>query len=484
MLLSMHAGTRFCTPGERQQRQGCSRRASTKASARSVAVLQFFSNVHKEPPVRRSHVASILAIAVPLVVTAAPPPPASRTVVLRPDRVFDGSVIRAGWGVRIVGNRIDAVGPVADVALSGGAEASPPQETYEAIDLPGATIMPGLIEGHSHVLLHPYNETSWNDQVLRESLGLRTARAVNHLRATLEAGFTTIRDLGTEGAAYADAELKQAIEQGIITGPRMLVSTRAIVATGSYGPSGFALEWRPPRGAEEADDASLVRVVRDQIGHGADWVKVYADYRWGPAGQAMPTFSSEELRRIVETARSSGRPVAAHASTAEGMRRAVEAGVETIEHGDGGTAEVFGLMARKNVALCPTLAAAGAIAGYSGWRKGVDPEPAAIVRKRASFKAALDASVRILNGSDVGIFAHGTNARELTLMVEYGMAPIDVLKSATSGAAQILHVEETVGRVATGLVADLVAVDGNPAQDIAALERVRFVMKDGKVVRR
>ena len=433
---------------------------------------------------RRSHVASILAIAVPLVVAASPSPPASRTVVLRPDRVFDGSALHAGGGVRIVGNRIDAVGPVADIALSGGAEAPPPQEAYEAIDLPSATLVPGLIEGHSHVLLHPYNETSWNDQVLRESLGLRTARAVNHLRATLEAGFTTIRDLGTEGAGYADAELKQAIEQGIITGPRMLVSTRAIVATGSYGPSGFAPEWRPPQGAEEADDASLVRVVRDQIGHGADWVKVYADYRWGPAGQAMPTFSIEELRRIVETARSGGRPVAAHASTAEGMRRAVEAGVETIEHGDGGTAEIFALMAQKHVALCPTLAAGDAIAQYGGWKKGTDAEPDAIARKRASFKLALGAGVRILSGSDVGVFAHGTNARELALMVDYGMPPLEALKSVTSGAAQILHLDGSVGRVTTGFLADLVAVDGDPTRDISALQRVRFVMKDGKVVRR
>jgi len=423
---------------------------------------------------RRYCVTSLLAIAASVVAMAAQPSPQTPpTVVLRPDRVFDGDTLHDGWAVRVAGSRIDAVGPRAGMAAADA-----------TLDLPGATLLPGLIEGHSHVLLHPYNETSWNDQVLRESLGLRTARAINHLRATLEAGFTTIRDLGTEGAGYADVELKQAIEQGIISGPRMIVTTRAIVATGSYGPKGFALEWRPPQGAEEADGETLVRVVRDQIGHGADWVKVYADYRWGPAGEARPTFSLEELRRIVETARSSGRPVAAHASTAEGMRRAVEAGVETVEHGDGGTSEVFALMAQKNVALCPTLAAVDAIAQYGGWRKDVDAEPQSIVRKRASFKAALAAGVRILSGSDVGVFAHGANAGELALMVDYGMAPIDALKSATSDAAQILHVDHAVGRVASGLLADLVAVDGDPTRDITALQHVRFVMKDGSVVRR
>jgi len=264
----------------------------------------------------------------------------------------------------------------------------------------------------------------------------------------------------------------------------MLVATRAIVATGSYGPKGFALDWRPPQGAEEADGDTLVRVVRDQIGHGADWVKVYADYRWGPAGQAMPTFSIDELRTIVETARSSGRPTAAHASTAEGMRRAVEAGVDTIEHGDGGTPEVFALMARRKVALCPTLAAGEAIAQHGGWRKGIDAEPASIARTRASFKAAMTVGVRILNGSDVGVFPHGSNARELRLMVDYGMAPLDALKSATVVAAEVLGLEGTVGEIAPGRAADLVAVEGDPIRDIGALERVRLVMKDGKIVRR
>jgi imidazolonepropionase-like amidohydrolase len=398
--------------------------------------------------------------------------PASVTVI-RPARVFDGETMHEGWAVRVRGDRIEAAGPAAAVDVSGAA----------SMDLPGLTLMPGLIEGHSHVLLHPYNETSWNDQVLKEPLALRTARAVNHLKATLEAGFTTIRDLGTEGAAYADAELKAAVEQGIIPGPRMIVTTRAIVATGSYAPKGFAQQWDVPQGAEEADGPSLVRVVRSQIGRGADWVKVYADYRWGARGEAAPTFSIEELTLIVDTARSSGRPVVAHASTAEGMRRAVLAGVETVDHGDGGTPEVFKLMLERGVALCPTLAAGDATTQYAGWKKGQAPEPANIVRKRASFKAALDAGVTILSGSDVGVFAHGDNVRELELMVQYGMPVESALRSATSIAARVLHLDDRIGRVKEGLLADLIAVEGDPLRDVSSLRRVRLVMKGGRIVR-
>jgi imidazolonepropionase-like amidohydrolase len=390
---------------------------------------------------------------------------ADAITILKPARVWDGDTMHEGWSVRVKGERIDAVGPESATAAAGA----------RVIDLQGTTLTPGLVEGHSHILLHAYSETSWTDQVSREGLALRVARATNHLRSTLMAGFTTVRDLGTEGAQYADVELKQAVAQGIIPGPRVLASTKAIVATGSYQPK-FVVEWNVPQGAEEADGVdSLTRVVRDQIGKGADWIKMYADYRWGPMPGSRPTFSLDELKLAVETAKSAGVPVAVHANTAEGMRRATLAGVETIEHGGEGTPEIFKLMAERHVALCPTITA-----GAGPWPPA-NPDSPAAQRKRASFKAALDAGVTIINGSDVGTFPHGDNARELDAMVAYGMPIAAALKSATSVAAKVLHMESQIGAVKAGLYADVVAFDGDPTKDLSALRRVKFVMKNGTV---
>jgi imidazolonepropionase-like amidohydrolase len=394
-------------------------------------------------------------------------------ILLRPARVFDGvgTVPHRGWSVLVRGERIEAVGPALE---------APPGT--RVVDLPGMTLIPGLIEGHSHLFLHPYNEASWDDQVLKEPQALRTARAVNHARDTLMAGFTTVRDLGTEGAGYADVGLRQAIEQGIVPGPRMLVATRALVATASYAPKTSDSENPVPQGAEEADGEALVTAARRQIGRGADVLKLYADYRWSSGEGARPTFSMEEMRSAAAAAHSAGRHVAAHASTPEGIRNAVLAGVDTIEHGNEGNAEVFRLMKAKGVALCPTLAATDSIARYRGWN-GSAPEPEAVRSKRASFAAALAAGVPMCMGGDVGVYAHGDNAREMALMVAYGMRPAEVLIAATSANARFFRVADRVGAVKAGLLADLVAVEGDPTREIEALGRVRMVMKGGRLFR-
>jgi len=413
-------------------------------------------------------IATFLAVA--QFVYAEPP----RSTVLRPAAVFDGQELHVGWVVVVTGDKISAAGPAADVTVPAEAR---------SLKLPGETLLPGLIEGHSHMFLHPYNETTWNDQLTNESQALRVVRATVHAQRTLLAGFTSARDLGSEGVGYADVGLKQAIEQGITPGPRLLVVTRALVATGSYGPK-LSTDLDVPQGAQEASGADeIVRATREQIGKGADLVKVYADYRWGKDETARPTFSQEELNLIVQTARSAGRPVSAHAATAEGMRRAVMAGVETIEHGDAGTPEIFQLMKQHGVALCPTVAATDAIARYKGWRKGEGTEPERIQQKRQSMQAARKAGVTFAMGGDVGVFPHGENALEMELLVrDYGFTPIEVLRQATSGNAAIFHLSDR-GSIRAGLLADLVGVKGDPTHDIAVIRQVELVMKDGVFVR-
>lgn len=390
--------------------------------------------------------------------------------LLKPDRVFDGENMHTGWVVLVKNDTIIQVGEM---------RFKLPALT-ELIELKGYTLLPGLIEGHSHLFLHPYNETPWDDQVLKESRAERTARAVNHAQSTLLAGFTTVRDLGTEGAMYDDAGLKKTIEKGIIPGPRMIVATRAIVAKGTYGPKSESPDVELPQGAEEvAGLEELSKAIRSQIGHGADLIKVYADYRYGPDGEARPTFSDLELQWLVGNTVSSGRKAVAHAVTPEGMTRAINAGVATIEHGDNGTEEVFRLMKAKGVALCPTIAASNAVEEYKGWRKGVDPDPDRISQKKKSFAAALKAGVTVCMGGDVGVFTHGDNAREMEMMVEYGMKPMDVLRSATSVNADVFGYGHKIGRIKKGLLADMIAVEGDPSTDIKNIRKIKLVMKNG-----
>jgi len=401
-------------------------------------------------------------------------PALADTILLRPAQVFDGidPHPHPGWSVLVDGDKVAAVGP--NLSAPAGAK---------VVDLPGATLIPGMIEGHSHLFLHPYDEAKWDDQVLHEALALRTARAVVSAERTLDAGFTTERDLGTEGAGYADVGLKQAIDKGIVPGPRLLVSTKANVARGAYGPKGFEPGVHVPQGAEEISGADeMTKAARDQIAAGAAVIKMYADYHYLPGEPSRPTMTEAEMAAGVSVAHDAGRLAAAHATTAEGMRRAILAGVDTVEHGYGGTAEVFKMMAARHIALCPTIAASEAYARYfQGWN-GEEPAPESVQENRRSFRLAMQAGVPICMGGDVGVFAHGKNWLEMEAMQRAGMPAAQVMIAATSGNARILHLADR-GAVKPGLLADLVAVDGDPTRDVAAVEHVRLVMKGGQFVR-
>lgn len=381
----------------------------------------------------------IAVLALRLSAAAAQPPP---PLLIRAGHVLDpaGEKWIEHGSVLVIDGKINRI----------SADKIAPPEGGQLVDAPELWLIPGLIDLHSHLLLHPYNETPWKDQVLFEPLEARTIRATAAARATLMAGFTTLRDLGTEGAANADVALRDAIQQHLIPGPRLYVVTRAIVARGCYGPVSFDSRTEFPQGAQEANGVDGVRAaVREQIAHGADWIKVYADYARGLDSEATPTFSQEELNALVDEARSAHRLVAAHATTDEGIRRAVLAGVKTIEHGYGASEPTLKLMKEHGVILCPTLAA----------------------------------GVSIANGSDVGVFAHGDNARELELLVRNGMTPAQALNAATRGAAAVLG-KKDLGKIETGCIADLVLLGHDPLADISAVRDVRAVIQGGAIVRK
>ncbi|RAO77460.1 amidohydrolase [Dyella jiangningensis] len=401
-------------------------------------------------------------------------------VLLVPDRVWtaEGDAAHAGWAVLVHDGVISAVGPLSSINAPAGAQ---------RIALPGTTLTPGLIDLHSHVFLHPYNETLWNDQVLKEPQDYRTLEAAAHARATLMAGFTTLRDLGTEGAGFADVSVKRAIDEGMIPGPRLFIATRAIVATASYGPGprGFRPDIDLPGGAQEVSGVDeAIRATREQAGHGADWIKLYADYRVGTDGSTQPTLSLAEMKAIVDTAHLSGRPVAAHASSDEGVHLAVEAGVDSIEHGYGASESTFKLMKQRGVAYEPTLTAVEATAQYFEHYVPGQSEPTARMREaERAFRTALKLGVTIGNGSDVGVFTHGDNWREPANMVRDGMSAPQALHAATDVAARILRQQDKLGRIAPGLRADLAAFTGDPSTHIDDLKQAAFVMKDGTVYR-
>jgi imidazolonepropionase-like amidohydrolase len=406
----------------------------------------------------------------------------SRTTLIRAGHLID---VRAGrtlddQGILIEGERIKEVGPFSQVkSKAAGAQ---------TIDLAGATVLPGLIDCHTHILLQgDITADDYDAQLLKESIPFRTIRATVAAKTGLMNGFTAMRDLETEGAMYADVDVKRAINLGYIDGPRLFVSTRAFSATGMYPLTGYSWELKVPEGVQIVDGADNIRrAVREQVKFGADWIKYYSDRRYYIKDGALHSwvnFTDEEAHALVDEAHRLGHKVAAHAMGREGIESALKAGVDTIEHGDGLDEEMMDLMVKRGVYWCPTIfvgayvADGRAAAGAPIWKTMVDLEAKA-------FAKALRKGVKIAFGTDAGGFAWTENeAKEFAYMVRYGMSPMQAIQSATIVAAGLLDATADIGSIESGKLADIIAVNEDPLQEVTRLEHVSFVMKGGRVVK-
>lgn len=434
-------------------------------------------------PIRRlrHRLAALAAVALvlPGALRAQAAPPAPERVLIRAGRLIDGVAdsARRNVGILVEGDRISQVGPWSEVSAAA--------RDARRVDLSGMTVLPGLIDNHTHILLQgDITAEEYDEQLLKESIPYRTIRATMSVRTALLNGFTTMRDLETEGAMYADVDVKTAINRGVIPGPHLFVATRAFAPTGMYPLSGYSWELRVPEGVQIVDGPDQIRrAVREQVKYGADWIKVYVDRRYYLADdgrlRSWPNWTDEELRVFVEEAHRLGRKAAAHAIGWDGIDAALRAGFNTIEHGDGLTPDLIDRMIQQEVYWCPTIFVGAYVADGRGgiWPKMVE------IEKRAFGEAVRRGLLPWISyGTDAGGYAWTENqAQEMAYMVRYGMTPMQAIQSATTTAARLLGQESRLGRIAPGLGADLIAVKGDPLADIAELQRVVFVMKDGTV---
>jgi imidazolonepropionase-like amidohydrolase len=402
----------------------------------------------------------------------------SKRIAIRAGRLIDGKSNQAIANALIVidGNRISSV-------TSGGTAPS----GIETIDLSRATVLPGMIDAHTHILLNgDVTAVDYDEQLLKQSIPYRAVLGARNARVALEHGFTTLRDLETEGAMYADVDVKTAINRGEVPGPRLFVSTRAMAPTGAYPLQGYSWELEVPHGVQIVDGPEGARkAVREQISYGADWIKYYSDhgYFYGPDGvlHSQVNFADDEAKAIVEETHRLGHKVAAHAIGSDGIAAALRAGVDSIEHGDGFTESQLDEVARRGIYWIPTIMVGVSVApGRQGnWPRMVDTE-------KAAFQKALTKNVKIVMGTDAGGFAWtGADslheALELKYYVDYGMSAMDAIRTTTTRAAELLGRANDLGSIDPGKFADIIAVSGDPLTDIGTLQHVTFVMKDGLV---